>query len=217
MRTMFRKAGVACGTLVASAALAVTTATGAWGANTALVVGGLSTPSLHDLIMAQLLGGDLQGQERVSINWPAEAGPYTGYGDLTLGQSINVGINNLNTGIDTALGQLANGEKVTVVGLSAGSLVVNEVLRLMAADANAPDAEDITFILVADSSRQKLIKDSKYNARYDYTYQPAPETEYHIKVITGEYDGMADLPDRWWNFTALLNAIAGGIFVHVPM
>ncbi|MGB3170321.1 MAG: PE-PPE domain-containing protein [Rhodococcus sp. (in: high G+C Gram-positive bacteria)] len=218
MRTTIRRAGVACGTLIASAAVAVSTATGAGASSSALVIGGLSTPSLHDLIMAQLLGGDLQGQERVSVNWPAEAGPYTGSGDLTLGQSINVGITNLDTQIAAALGRLsAAGEQVTVVGLSAGSLVVNEVLRLMAADPDAPDASQIKFIVVADSSRQELIKDSKYNPRYDYTYQPAPETAYDISVVTGEYDGMADFPDRWWNFTAVLNAIAGGIFVHIPV
>ncbi|MGB7503961.1 MAG: PE-PPE domain-containing protein [Mycobacterium sp.] len=218
MRTTFRKAGVACGTLVASAALAVTTATGAWGSNSALVVGGLATPTMHDLVMAQVLGDQLHGQQRVSINWPAEAAPYTGSRDLTLGASIAVGITNLNAEIDAALGRLsAPGEKVTVVGLSAGSLVVTEVLRLMAADANAPDPDDITFIVVADSSRQKLIDKAKYNSRYDYTYQPAPETEYDVIVVTGEYDGMADFPDRWWNFTAVLNAIAGSIFVHVPV
>ncbi len=218
MRTTFRKAGVACGTFVASAALAVTTATGAWGSNSALVVGGLATPTMHDLVMAQVLGDQLHGQQRVSINWPAEAAPYTGSRDMTLGASIAVGITNLNAEIDAALGRLsAPGEKVTVVGLSAGSLVVTEVLRLMAADANAPDPDDITFIVVADSSRQKLIDKAKYNSRYDYTYQPAPETEYDVIVVTGEYDGMADFPDRWWNFTAVLNAIAGSIFVHVPV
>ena len=218
MRTTFRKVGVACGTLVASAALAVTTATGAWGSSSALVVGGLATPTMHDLVMAQVLGDQLHGQQRVSINWPAEAAPYTGSRDMTLGASIAVGITNLNAEIAAALGRLsAPGEKVTVVGLSAGSLVVTEVLRLMAADANAPDPNDITFIVVADSSRQKLIDKAKYNSRYDYTYQPAPETEYDVIVVTGEYDGMADFPDRWWNFTAVLNAIAGSIFVHVPV
>jgi hypothetical protein len=180
---------------------------------------------MHDLVMAQVLGGALQGQQRVSVNWPAEAGPYTGSGDMTLGASINVGITNLNTEITAALGRLAkdadgnyiNGEKVTVVGLSAGSLVVNDVLRGLAANPDAPDKSQITFIVVADSSRQKLIKEAKYNSRYDYTYQPAPETEYDIIVVTGEYDGLADMPDRWWNFLAIANAMVGAAFVHIPV
>ncbi|WP_264061007.1 PE-PPE domain-containing protein [Mycolicibacterium psychrotolerans] len=54
--------------------------------------------------MAELLGGTLEGQPRVSVNWPAQAAPYTGSNNLTLGASINVGITNLNAQIDAALG-----------------------------------------------------------------------------------------------------------------
>lgn len=46
--------------------------------------------SLSDIVMAELLGGTLKGQPRVSVNWPAQAAPYTGSNDLTLGASINV-------------------------------------------------------------------------------------------------------------------------------
>ncbi|WP_347221152.1 PE-PPE domain-containing protein [Mycolicibacterium poriferae] len=177
------------------------------------------------MLMSPLLGGALKNQERVSVKWPAEAGPYTGRGDLTLGASINVGKANLDAQIDAALarldkdadGNVVGGEKVTVVGLSAGSLVVNEVLREMAADADAPGKDQITFVVVADSSRQKLIDKARYNSKYDYTYQPAPETAYDIVVVTGEYDGMADFPDRPFNVLAIMNAIAGSIFVHVPV
>ena len=223
MRVGIRKAGVACGSLVASALLAFSSPS--WASSSALVIGGLDTPQLHDIIMAQILGDLTHGQERVSVNWPAEAGPYTGRGDMTLGQSIAVGIDNLNAEITAALGRLTrdengnvlNGEKVTVIGLSAGSLVTTEVLRQMAADPNAVGADEISFYLVADSSRQELIKDSKYNPKYDYTYQPAPDTVYDTHVITGEFDGLADMPDRWWNLTAVVNAMAGAIVVHIPV
>ena len=223
MRVGIRKAGVACGSLVASALLAFSSPS--WASSSALVIGGLDTPQLHDIIMAQILGDLTHGQERVSVNWPAEAGPYTGSGDMTLGQSIAVGIDNLNAEIAAALGRLTrdengnvvNGEKVTVIGLSAGSLVTTEVLRQMAADPNAVDADEISFYLVADSSRQELIKDSKYNPKYDYTYQPAPDTVYDTHVVTGEFDGLADMPDRWWNLTAVVNAMAGAIVVHIPV
>ena len=223
MRVGIRKAGVACGSLVASALLAFSSPS--WASSSALVIGGLDTPQLHDIIMAQILGDLTHGQERVSVNWPAEAGPYTGRGDMTLGQSIAVGIDNLNAEITAALGRLTrdengnvlNGEKVTVIGLSAGSLVTTEVLRQMAADPNAVGDDEISFYLVADSSRQELIKDSKYNPKYDYTYQPAPDTVYDTHVITGEFDGLADMPDRWWNLTAVVNAMAGAIVVHIPV
>ncbi|MGE2729093.1 PE-PPE domain-containing protein [Mycolicibacterium vaccae] len=217
MRMVLRKAGVACGAAFASVALALTGPAPAMAANSALVVGGIDAPSLSDMILRQLLGGSLRDQDRVSVHWPAQAGPFTGRDDMNLGDAINIGIANLNTQIGTALNRLDNGEKVTVVGLSAGSLVVNEVLRQLAAQADAPDKDQITFILVADSSRQKLIDKTRYNSRLNYTYQKAPETKYDIIVVTGEYDGMADFPDRWWNFLAVANAFAGGMLVHVPM
>lgn len=220
-----RSAGMACGTVAASAALAVSTATSGWGVSTAIVIGGIGTPSMHEVVTNQLLGGALQDyDQRVSVNWPAEARPYTGEDDMTLGQSIEIGRANLNAQIDTALaqlerdadGNLLDGEQVTVVGLSAGSLVVTETLRgWQSDDKEDPDAEEINFVVVADSSRQEIIDDTEqYNPTYDYTYRKAPETVYDTVEVTGEYDGMADFPDRF-NLTAISNAMAGSVLRHV--
>ncbi|KMO82197.1 putative PPE family protein PPE42 [Mycolicibacterium chlorophenolicum] len=225
MKTKIRKAGIACGTAFASIALALSTATGAGASSTAVMIGGIKIPTMTDMMMAPLLEGAFKNQTRTSVTWPAQAGPYSGKGDMTLGASIAVGIPNLEAAINTALGNLSrdaqgnpiNGEKVTVVGLSAGSLVVNEVLRDWVKTGEMPDPEDVTFIVVEDSSRQKLINDVKYSSKFDYTYQPPPITPYDIIVITGEYDGMADMPDRPFNFLAIMNAMAGSIVVHVPV
>ncbi|WP_024447950.1 PE-PPE domain-containing protein [Mycolicibacterium iranicum] len=218
MRRSIRKAGVACGAAFASAALAMSTSTGASAVTTAVAVGGLGTPDMHEIVIAPLLGGKLADENDIldGVEWPAEAKrPGTG---LTLGQSITQGIASLSDHFDDALARLEAGEQFTVVGFSAGSLVVNDFMRELATDPNAPTKSQVKFILVADSSRQKLLDgSSKYNPQYDYTYRPAPETAYDIDVVTGEYDGAADMPDRWWNFLAVANAIAGGIFVHVPM
>ncbi|OAN26375.1 PE-PPE domain-containing protein [Mycolicibacterium iranicum] len=218
MRRSLRKAGVACGAAFASAALAMTTTTGAQAVTTAVAVGGLGTPDMHEIVIAPLLGGKLADENDIldGVEWPAEA-KRPGSGN-TLGQSITQGIASLSDHFDDALERLEAGEQFTVVGFSAGSLVVNDFMRELAADTNAPTKSQVKFILVADSSRQKLLDgSSKYNPQYDYTYRPAPETVYDIDVVTGEYDGAADMPDRWWNFLAVANAIAGGIFVHVPM
>lgn len=219
MRRSIRKASVACGAAFASAAVALTTATGAGAVTTAVAIGGLGTPDMHEVVISPLLGGKLARENDIldGVEWPAQANS-PGTGKLTLGQSIKVGITNLGTHFDDAYARLAPGEQFTVVGFSAGSLVVNDFMRVLAADPDAPGKDQVKFILVADSSRQKLIEGgSKYNPKYDYTYQPAPETAYDIDVVTGEYDGAADMPDRWWNFLAVMNAIAGGIYVHVPM
>lgn len=225
MKTSIRKAGVACGTAFASIALALSTATGAGASSTAVMIGGIKIPTMTDLMMAPLLEGAFKNQTRTSVTWPAQAGPYSGKGDMTLGASIAIGIPALDTAIDTALGNLSrdaqgnviDGEKVTVVGMSAGSLVVNEVLRDWVKAGELPDPDEVSFIVIEDSSRQKLINDVKYSSKFDYTYQPPPITPYDIIVITGEYDGMADMPDRPFNFLAIANAMAGSIVVHVPV
>lgn len=226
-RRTARNSGVACGAAAATAVLAMSTATSGWAISTAIVIGGIGTPSLHDAVMSELLGGALRDyDQRVSVNWPAEARPYTGETDMTLGDSIEIGTANLDAQIDNALaqlerdaeGNLLEGEEVTVVGLSAGSLVVTETLREMTTDDEEdPDADALNFVVVADSSRQEIIDDTEqYNPEYDYTYRPPPQTVYDTVEVTGEYDGMADFPDRWWNLTAIQNAMAGSVFVHVP-
>ncbi|MBX7455166.1 PE-PPE domain-containing protein [Mycolicibacterium sp. 3033] len=218
MKSTIRKAGVACGTAFASIALALSTATGAGAVSTAVIIGGIKIKSMDDTLMKPLLEGAFKDDVRTSVTWPAEAGPYSGKGDMTLGASIRIGVPNLDAAIDTAVGNLsAPTDKVTVVGLSAGSLVVNEVMRQWMEEGTMPDPSKVTFIVVEDSSRQELIKDAKYSSKYDYTYQPPPITPYSVVVITGEYDGMADMPDRPWNFLAMFNAMAGSIVVHVPV
>ncbi|RZT15706.1 PE-PPE domain-containing protein [Mycobacterium sp. BK558] len=225
MKTRIRQTGVACGTAFASIALALSSATGAGASSTAVMIGGIKIPAINDTMMKPLLEYAFKDQARVGVKWPAQAGPYSGRGDMKLGASIAVGVPNLDSAIDTALGKLSrdaqgnpiNGERVTVVGLSAGSLVVNEVMRDWVKSGTMPDPKDITFIVVEDSSRQKLINDVKYSSKFDYTYQPPPITPYDVTVITGEYDGMADMPDRPWNLLAIANAMAGSIVVHVPV
>lgn len=222
-----RRSAVTCAAAAVTAALAMATATPGWGVSTALVIGGIGTPTLHDVVMSELLGGALRDyDQRRAVSWPAQARPYTGAADMTLGDSIEIGTANLNAEIDAALGRLERdadgklleGERVTVVGLSAGSLVVTEVLREWQSDGEEnPEADEINFVVVADSSRQQIIDDTeRYNPVYDYTYRRAPQTPYDTVEVTGEYDGLADFPDRWWNLTAVANALAGAAVRHIP-
>lgn len=226
MNTIARRAAVTCAIACTSASLALSGATSALASSSALIIGGIGAGTMGDAVMAPLLGGRFKNETRVNVTWPAQAGPITGKKDKNLGDSINIGVTNLTAAINTGLAQLSrdangnviNGEKVTVVGLSAGSLVVNEVMRNMVASGKLPNPDDIEFIVVEDSSRQELIKNStKYSSKLNYTYQPAPVTPYDVVVITGEYDGFADFPDRPWNTLAVANAMAGAIVVHVPV
>ncbi|BBX70171.1 PE-PPE domain-containing protein [Mycolicibacterium psychrotolerans] len=196
--------------LFAAVCLAVVAAMAPAWAGTTLVVGGIMQKTVPDIIMENLLAQRFAGDTLRDIEWPAEAKPYIGK-QYTLGQSIGIGTDNLYSQI------LSSTQPITVVGLSAGSLVVDETMRRLLEDgASAPSKANLTFVIVADSSRQKFINDVKYNPRFDYTYKPAPVTKYDVIVVTGEYDGFADFPDRVWNMLAVINAYAGVITEHVP-
>lgn len=209
MRSLFRSAGVTVVSLLGAFLLMVTTALPAM-AGTTLVVGGIGQPTLLESTMNLLLNRKWKDDDLEDIYWPAQAKPFTS-GTYTLGQSVAIGVTNLTNAIMTAE------VPITVVGMSGGSLVVDETMRhLLTMGDDAPAKQDLTFYIIADSSRQSFINKTQYSSRLDYTYQPAPQTQYDVVVVTGEYDGFADFPDRWWNFTAVLNAYAGIITEHIP-
>jgi hypothetical protein len=207
MRVAIRNAGVVFSAIVAAALLALTTVTSAL-ADTALMLGGIGATVLPDMVMRQVLNGEYANDSRVNVVWPGEARPYTGSDDLTLGQSVAEGTETLYQKILTTPGPK------TIVGMSAGALVVDEVLRRLADDPDAPSKEQLTFVVLADSSRQLFINRTRYNPTLDYTYQPPPETQYDVIVVTAEYDGFADFPDRPWNLVAVGNAMAGALVLH---
>lgn len=208
MRVVIRSAGVGFIAIVAAVLLAFTTTMASARAATALMVGGLAAGVLPDSVMSNVLAGRYAGDNRVNVVWPAQARPWTGYNHLTLGASVRAGTDTLYNTIPT------NGATTVVVGMSAGALVVDEVLRRLATE---PTRQNLTFMIIADSSRQDVISQSRYDPTFDYTYQPPPETKYTITVVTGEYDGAADFPDRPWNLLAVVNAMVGALYVHIPV
>ena len=213
MRVAIRSTAVVLTAFFAAVVLAITTAVTSAMAATALMVGGIAAGTLPDLVMSNVLGGRYAGYNRVNVVWPAQARPYTGPNDKTLGQSVREGADALEYQIRTRI----MNDDVTVVGMSAGALVTDEVLRRLVANPLPAGARTLTIVVVADSSRQDVINESRYNPVYDYTYQPPPATPYHVTVVTGEYDGAADFPDRPWNVLAVVNAMVGAIYVHVPV
>jgi hypothetical protein len=176
------------------------------------VAGGTALP---DVVMANVLGGVFGSYQRHNIPWPEQVRPITGLSSLTLGQSIDQGVTTLDAAIGSSLAKLGAGEHVTVVGLSAGALVVDEELRRLAADPNAPDKSLLTFVVAGDSSRM-LFNKNRYDAILGYKYTPPVDTKYDTTVVTAEYDGFADFPDRPSNVVAVANSLAGMIVQHVP-
>jgi hypothetical protein len=214
MRSTMRSVGVALATAGCAVALAMTTATAADAANKALMVNGMGAGNLSDIAMVAILNGAFKNYSRQNIPWPQQAGPITGKTDLTLSQSVKVGADNLDVALKAALAQLGPGEHVTIVGLSAGALVVDEELKRLAASPSAPDKSKLNVVVVADSSRN-LFNKNRYDRNLNYQYTTPVPTKYDTKVVTGQYDGYADFPDRP-NALAVANAIAGSQLVHIP-
>ncbi len=214
MRGFIRSASVAATAIVAAVMLAFYTVTTA-AAQTALMIGGIGVPSMPDLFMRQISGGAYQNYDRVSVPWPAEARGYTGENDLLLGESIDIGVENLYNEILARDAGDPEGHPITVVGMSAGALVVTEVLRILADDPDAPSADRLNFVVMADSSRQEFVNTNS-EAKLGYTYQPPPDTIYETVQVTAEYDGFADFPDKFplFHIVSVINAYLGAVTRH---
>jgi hypothetical protein len=228
MRVAIRSAGVLLFAIVAVVLLALTTTMTSALAATALMVGGIGASVLPDSVMSGVLAGpgpdgrpngaytDTADVSKTPSLWCSSCGPtwqreYVPWsGSFLLGQSIPDGANTLYNEI------LATPGPKTVVGMSAGSLVVEEALRQLANNpATAPDPSQLNFVVIADSSRQPFFSSpGPFTTLLGYTFQPPPETPYNVTVVTYEYDGFSDLPDRLWNVVAVANAMAGTMLLH---
>lgn len=204
--------------LGSATAVALGSATPALAANQALMLNGIGIGDLPDLVMSNVLGGmfgNSKNYQRTAVTWPMQARPVTGLNSMRLGESVTVGADNLGVAITKALTEIGPNERVTVVGLSAGALVADEQMRRLLTSPDAPDKSKLTFVVVADSSRI-LFNKNRYDGILGYQYTTPVDTKYDTIVVTAEYDGFADFPDRPWNFLAVANAIAGEIVTHVP-
>lgn len=206
------------GSLAAATAItaALTCEPTASAAHQALMLNGIGGGAgLPDVVMANVLGGMFESYERHNVSWPQQARPITGPNGLSLGESVTVGADNLQAEIDAALARIGPGEHVTVVGLSAGALVADEVLRRLADDPDAPGKDELNFVVVGDSSRSPFNR-NRFDPILRYSYSVPVDTEYDTTVVATQYDGFADFPDKPWNLVAVANAVAGQVLLHVP-
>ena len=199
--------------ICAAIALSLGSATPALAANQALMINGIGGGfALPDIVMSSVLGGMFAGYERHNIDWPQQARPVIGL-RYSLGESIDIGVSNLDAAIRVALTQIGPGEHVTVVGLSAGSLVADEEIRRLGADPNI-DPSKLNFVVVGDSSRMAL-NNNRHDLFLNYTYQAPVDSIYNTTTVAAMYDGFADFPNQMANLLAVANAIAGELVSHV--
>jgi len=199
--------------LGAAIAIGLGGATPAAATNQALMINGIGGgAALPDIVMSGVLGGMFAGYDRHNIDWPQQARPVIGL-RYSLAESIGIGANNLDAAIRQALTRIGPGEHLTVVGLSAGSLVADEEMRRLAADPTV-DPSKLDFVVVGDSSRMAL-NNNRRDPFLRYTYTAPVDSIYHTTTVTALYDGFADFPSTMGNVFAVANAIAGEMVSHL--
>lgn len=168
---------------------------------TVLAMGGLGYETVDPDLIKQTLGGRFANDTVIGLPWPGQMAPFNG--DLTLGQSAAVGLDTMAAAVRDTPGQ-----KI-VLGASGSTVVVDDLMRRLANDPNAPSPDEISFVVMGDANRG-VFRGFQGIKVPIFDYVPdVPVTPYNVIVIKGEYDGIGDWPDRWWNVLAVANALAG--------
>ena len=190
-------------TAIAAAALvAVGTAVPAAGA-TAITVSGTRighTPPGPVQLLPEYFAGDTV----IDIDYPATI--------LGMDRSIATAAAGVARAVDDTDGPLV------VAGFSQGAIAVAYEKRLLMdrPPGQRPQADRLTFVTVGDPTGAGGIMRFLPFPIPVLGLSPiaVPETPYDGIVVTGEYDGWADFPDRPWNLISLANALLGVIYVH---
>jgi len=166
-------------------------------------------------IMTSAFGGAFAGPDYVCrrLNYPAKFWPLTGPSSPSLGASIAQGVAMLDAAIKSTAGDLV------VVGFSQGCLVIEQELRNLETDPDAPPPADMSVVLVNDPIRPGGMLSSFFAPGrtipvLDYTMIEPADTQYDVTVIEREYDGAADWPENRRAVIATMNAIAGFLTMH---
>ncbi|KQY07274.1 hypothetical protein ASD37_14575 [Mycobacterium sp. Root135] len=144
--------------------------------------------------LSGVLGGKYDDGPAVPVPFPATV--------VDMDKSVAIGADRL-----VALIQSTPGEK-RALGMSQGAIAVSEAKRRLMAlpDDQRPAPGTLTFVAIGDPTRPG------HGALAQTGYR-TEDTPYDTVYFTREYDGFADLPDRF-NVLAIANAAAGIIYVH---
>ena len=146
------------------------------------------------LDLTGLLSGRYADGPTVSVPFPASV----------VGMDFSVAL-----GAERLVAQIQStpGEK-RAFGISQGAIAMAEAKRRLAAlpADQRPAPASVTFVAVADPTRPG------HGALAQLGYRTT-DTPYDTVYVTREYDGFADLPDRF-NVMAIVNAAAGIMYVH---
>ncbi|MEV0670176.1 PE-PPE domain-containing protein [Mycobacterium sp. NPDC050441] len=195
-------------------------------AETALIFGGARGPGIPwDQITNKVGRGYYPNANRRIVEYPAgmvygrlpdKLWPGNDISTDSVGDSVDIGARNLKTALQNSPGQ------TVVVGNSEGALVLSEALARLSQDPGARAAEGVSFTLfgppqsVTPFSHSVLssLTPGTYVPLIDYTVRGPVESQYDTTLVVGEYDFIADFPDRPDNFLALANSLVALEYLH---
>ena len=196
--------------------------------NVALVMSGTgtTTPGSWDFNWAgkYLAATGFGDYTMKGVSTPEGLYPGTGVKSLPLTTSVDQGVRIIDT---TLRDHIQAGDNVVVYGISQSAVISSlEMNQLAAAGANAPDPDQLSFVLIAN----EMFANGGLLSRFavpgvpltipamglDF-YGGAPgDTPYATSVYIAEYDGFADFARYPLNFLSTLNSVLGIAFQHGP-
>ncbi|MCW1957217.1 MAG: PE-PPE domain-containing protein [Mycobacterium sp.] len=198
-------------------------------AQTVYALGGARAPGIPWYEYTMKAGADwFPDARRELIDYPAGA-PFSWMPQFVLPpgprdmETIGEAATQATTSLDNAI---AGGSGTqAAVGLSQGTLALDQVQARLANDPNAPAPDQLTFTTIGDPTSRHAFGQSflsevfgpgEYIPLIDYTMPPAVESQYNSNRVVAMYDGLADFPDRPQNVFAVANAVAGSAITHTP-
>ncbi|WP_313673816.1 PE-PPE domain-containing protein [Mycolicibacterium sp.] len=160
---------------------------------------------------------DCTGCSSIVVRYPRTAGPLFGPGAPFADRSIAIGASVAIDDVRNAMGSSV------IAGLSLGAITAGATQQALDADPLGPNRSHVAFIVAGDPSRVTPLSmglGSFMPAGWRIPLlgwtvtRPPSESVYDTVVVVGEYDLVADFPDRPWNLLAVFNAVAGMAYVH---
>lgn len=194
--------------------------------NVALIMGGSGTPipgpgsfAGAELYLDHLGYG---GYTMQGVFTPEGLYPGTGVKSLPLDTSVDQGVKILT---QTIMDRIGAGDNVVAFGVSQSAVISSLVMNDFAAlGLGAPDADQLSFVLLADEMFPNGGLLSRFAVPGVPLYIPSlgipfyggtpDDTPYHTDIYMAEYDGYSDFPLYPLNIFATLNAVLGIAFVH---
>jgi diacyltrehalose acyltransferase len=137
--------------------------------------------------------------------------------------SIGVAAKDATNSLDQAI---RNGtQPAAAVGLSQGTLALDQEQVRLANDPHAPPPDKLQFTTIGDptgthafgkSFLAGIFPPGSYIPFIDYRMPQQVDSQYDANRVIATYDGLSDFPDRPDNLWADANAFAASAIVHTP-